>query len=124
MFKLETYIVTCLLLDDQPNGIVNCSPGDDNVPSYEDTCSFTCNIGYKLIGSDTRTCQSNGSWSGSDPECIRGNQYLFVQIKSPAQQTDASMILVCMYVVPDRYSFCSKIPCLGISYDVHECPFS
>ena len=33
---------------------------------YEgDTCSFTCNTGYNLIGSDTRTCQSNGSWSGS-----------------------------------------------------------
>ena len=32
---------------------------------YEgDTCSFTCNTGYELTGSDSRTCQSNGSWSG------------------------------------------------------------
>ena len=27
---------------------------DDRVPSYEDTCSFTCNTGYELTGSDTR----------------------------------------------------------------------
>ena len=34
---------------------------------YEgDTCIFTCNIGYELTGSDTRTCQRDGSSSGSD----------------------------------------------------------
>ena len=56
--------------------MVNCSLGDDGVPSYEDTCSFTCNTGYELTGSDTRTCQSNGSWTGSDDLaniCRRGN---------------------------------------------------
>ena len=52
--------------------MINCSLGDDGVPSYEDTCSFTCNTGYELTGSDTRTCQSNGSWSGSDDVCRRG----------------------------------------------------
>ena len=52
---------------------MNCSLGDDGVPSYEDTCSFTCNTGYELTGSDTRTCQSDGSWNGSDDICGRGN---------------------------------------------------
>ena len=43
---------------------------------YEgDTCSFTCNTGYELTGSDTRTCQSNGSWSGIDGVCRRGNHH-------------------------------------------------
>ena len=51
------------------NGELFCLLGNDGVPSYEDTCSFTCNTGYELTGSDTRTCQSDGSWSGSDVVC-------------------------------------------------------
>ena len=44
---------------------------------YEgDTCSFTCSTGYELTGSDTRTCQSNGNWSGSDDVCRRGKDIL------------------------------------------------
>ena len=39
---------------------------------YEgDTCSFTCNTGYELTDSDTRKCQSDGSWSG-EATCSRG----------------------------------------------------
>ena len=54
---------------------MNCSLGDYGVPSYEDICNFTCNTGYELTGANTRICQSNGSWSGSDVVCIneRGN---------------------------------------------------
>ena len=54
---------------------MNCSLGDDEAPSYEDTCSFTCDTGYELTGSDTRICQNDGSWNGSDTECIQGNNY-------------------------------------------------
>ena len=50
--------------------MINCSLGDDGVPSYEETCSLTCNTGYELTGSDTRTCQGDGNWSGSDDVCI------------------------------------------------------
>ena len=60
------------MLTNPHNGMINCLLGDDGVPSYEDTCSFTCNTGYELTGSDTRTCQSNGNWSGSDDVCRRG----------------------------------------------------
>ena len=52
--------------------MIKCSLGDDGVPSYEDTCSYTCNTGYELTGSDTRSCQSDRSWSGSDDVCRRG----------------------------------------------------
>ena len=41
--------------------------------AYEgDTCSFTCSSGYELTGSLTRTCQSDGSWSGNEAVCNRG----------------------------------------------------
>ena len=65
-------MVSCSSLNDPNNGVIDCSLGVDEVPSYEDTCSFTCNTGYELTGSDTRTCQSDGSWSGNDVMCSRG----------------------------------------------------
>ena len=61
--------VQCEMLDPPMNSGVICMTSD-TVTFYGDTCSFTCNIGYELTGSNTRTCQSNGSWSGSDTMCI------------------------------------------------------
>ena len=66
-------LVTCSSLTDPNNGMITCSLGNNRVPSYEDTCSFTCNTGYELTGSVTRTCQSDGSWSGNETMCSRGN---------------------------------------------------
>ena len=67
-------VVFCPLLINPSDGIllISCSVGDDGVPRHGDTCSFTCNTGYELTGSGTRTCQSDGSWSGSDVMCRRG----------------------------------------------------
>ena len=65
-------LVSCPLLRDVTNGVINCSLGDDGFPSYKDTCSYTCNTGHELTSSSTRTCQSNGSWSGSDSVCRKG----------------------------------------------------
>ena len=47
------FVVNCSSLSNPNNGIISCSLGNDGVPSYEDTCSFTCNTGYELTGSDT-----------------------------------------------------------------------
>lgn len=33
------------------------------------TTSFACNLGYHLAGSRTRSCQSNGTWSGNTTFC-------------------------------------------------------
>ena len=65
-------LVTCPSLSDPSNGMISCSLGDDGILSYEDTCSFTCDTGYELTDGDTRTCQSDGSWSGSVAVCSRG----------------------------------------------------
>ena len=67
-----SFLVSCPALTDLNNGMISCSLGDDGVPSYEDTCSYTCNTGYELTGSDIRTCHSEGSWSRPDVMCIRG----------------------------------------------------
>ena len=72
LLRLREISVRYPPLTNPDNGIIDCSFGDDGVPSYKDTCSFTCNTGYELTGTDTRACQSDGSWSGSDDICSRG----------------------------------------------------
>ena len=73
-YKILIYIdIQCDNLSTSANGeVISCSSGRVGVGYEGDTCSFTCNTGYELTGSDTRTCQSDGSWSGSDDMCRRG----------------------------------------------------
>ena len=60
----------CPSLTDPSNGMITCSlGGSDGVPRDGDTCTFTCDSGYELMGSVMRTCQNDGSWSGSDAMC-------------------------------------------------------
>ena len=64
---------SCQPLDDIDNGRVECSLGEDGVPTEGDTCIYVCDKGFAVNGdSITRECQSDGSWSGSEPTCQRG----------------------------------------------------
>ena len=63
-------LVTCPSLTDPSNGMISCMLGGDGVAHPDDTCTFTCNNGYQLIGSGMRTCGDDGSWSGNDAMCI------------------------------------------------------
>ena len=74
-------LVSCPTLSDPSNGVINCSLGDDGVPSYEDTCTFTCDTGYELTGSESRTCQINGTWSGDITMCNRGEHIILSSIQ-------------------------------------------
>ena len=85
-------IVSCSSLIDPNNGMMNCSLGDDNITSYEDTCGFTCNTGYQQIGSSQRTCQSDGSWSGSPVSCI------FVECNSSSLPMNSMLLGSCISV--------------------------
>ena len=67
-----TYIGNCQPLDNIINGSIACFV----TPSNEDICNITCDKGYVLVGSDTRTCLINGSWSGTDGLCQLGNTLL------------------------------------------------
>ena len=39
--------------------------------TYNSVVTYTCDVGYTLQGSNSRTCQSSGLWSGSVPQCSR-----------------------------------------------------
>ena len=38
-----------------------------NLPGQ--TCLFSCDKGHVLTGSTTRTCNSDGTWTGTQPQC-------------------------------------------------------
>ena len=48
------------------NGSINSTGSNEG-----DTVTYFCNRGYNLSGDLIRTCQSDGEWSGAQPECIR-----------------------------------------------------
>ncbi len=39
--------------------------------TYPSFVTYSCNTGYTRSGDQTRTCQANGDWSGSEPVCNR-----------------------------------------------------
>ena len=39
--------------------------------TYNSVVTYTCEDGYALQGSNSRTCQSDGQWSGIVPQCNR-----------------------------------------------------
>jgi len=68
------HTVPCSLLTDPENGVMTCSLGDDGVSSYKDTCSFKCNNRFEQSGSETRICQSDENWNGTETMCTRSEQ--------------------------------------------------
>ena len=58
-------IVDCRPLTNPENGQADTSAGT----TFGSTAMYTCNTGYTLIGSQTRTCESDGMWSPASPEC-------------------------------------------------------
>ena len=58
--------INCPNLMDPTNGMVSFS-----ATTSGSSATYTCNTGYQLDGASTRTCQSDGTWSGSAPTCTR-----------------------------------------------------
>ena len=61
------YAVVCLSLSPVSNGMISYSDPRKGVGSV---AHHTCDTGYTLIGGSSRTCQSDGTWSGSAPTCV------------------------------------------------------
>eukprot|EP00058_Branchiostoma_floridae_P027893 XP_002613384.1 hypothetical protein BRAFLDRAFT_68379 [Branchiostoma floridae] len=57
--------LSCASLDAPLNG------GISGFNQYGDTVTFDCSIGFELVGDQTRTCQSDQQWNGTQPYCQR-----------------------------------------------------
>ena len=89
-FTVIFHIVPCTPLNAPNRGEMSCT---GNV--YEDICVFTCDDGYELTGSDTRTCQSDGSWSGSEAVCTLQGMYneMYYQLWLKYQNSEANKFI-------------------------------
>ena len=58
--------VDCGTLTDPLNGQVTLT-----ATTFMSTATYSCNSGYTLSGSTTRTCEANGTWSDTAPTCDR-----------------------------------------------------
>ncbi len=57
-------VPTCPALTDPANGSVSAP-----TTTRASTAVYSCNTGYKLSGSMTRTCQADGTWNAAEPTC-------------------------------------------------------
>ena len=57
--------VNCGTPSSPANGQVSHTSGT----TFGQTATYSCDTGYDLMGDNTRTCQSTGVWSGSEPTC-------------------------------------------------------
>ena len=65
--------MTCDALRTPANGIVTLKTlgSVDVLPGSH--ADYTCNKGHEIIGSSMRCCQTDGSWSGTEPHCAESN---------------------------------------------------
>ena len=54
------------------NGALQC-PNGATIGVFEDTCTFSCNAGYELQGSNNGTCLADQNWNRGDPICVALN---------------------------------------------------
>ena len=55
-----------------------CDYGSDGRASFEDVCQYSCDDGFNLVGSRSRSCLSTGMWSNDEPTCRRGVVWFIV----------------------------------------------
>ena len=64
--RILPIVTVCGALTNPPNGRVTYIDGT----GFGQTAAYSCNTGYNLVGSSTRTCQLVG-WFESEPTCQR-----------------------------------------------------
>ena len=58
-------VVFCGSLPSPTNGIVQFSPS----VTYQSIAVFSCMVGYRVTEPSSLTCEANGQWSDSPPQC-------------------------------------------------------
>ncbi|NWT00137.1 LYAM3 protein, partial [Mionectes macconnelli] len=60
--------ITCPVLSAPDQGELNCSHLHGDF-SFGSMCAFSCQMGFALMGSESRKCTAMGTWTGDAPRC-------------------------------------------------------
>jgi len=73
-------VIDCGALTNPTNGTV----ATPNGTGYGSTATYACSGDYGVVGATTRTCGSDGTWSGSEPTCELTKCRLTYRFAAPA----------------------------------------
>ena len=59
-------VLECPMLRNPDNGQITYTNG----LKVGSVATYACFQGYAINGSETQTCQADGTWSGSHPTCV------------------------------------------------------
>lgn len=98
MVRLYHYLfiaITCPALAIPTNGIKNSCTGIA-IEYYDTVCQFSCHSGYIGMGSSSRRCLENGTWSGQDFNCTGENEvYWFYKVPSnPLEKKNVTILVL------------------------------
>lgn len=78
--------VVCTCMEGYSGDGATCLPNDCGAPpaptngtvdapmtTLDNSATYACDVGFDLVGDMTRTCQADGTWSGSVPMCLLGD---------------------------------------------------
>ncbi|NXD90397.1 LYAM3 protein, partial [Chaetorhynchus papuensis] len=60
--------IACPVLSAPDQGEMHCSHLHGNF-TFGSTCAFSCQMGFALIGPQSRECTATGTWTGDTPHC-------------------------------------------------------
>ncbi|ETE69790.1 Fibulin-7, partial [Ophiophagus hannah] len=103
--------------------------GTKNLVDHE--VHFTCDPGFQLVGSNSRMCQPNGSWTGEvahckafsrKPRCAQLDRMQHCSCEAGFHMSGTTENSICQ-AQPHRDAFCSCRNVMSVSFlaDVNEC---
>ncbi|NWW80776.1 LYAM3 protein, partial [Climacteris rufus] len=92
--------IACPVLSAPDWGELNCSHVHGDF-AFGSTCAFSCQMGFALMGSESRECTATGTWTGDAPHCEGRAAATAQAIKCSALTTPKMGQAVCSHLHGD-----------------------
>ena len=84
--------LTCRPLEEPDNGTIACTRSGFVIG---DVCTVRCDDGFDLIGSATRICLGNQTWSGTEATCLPGKfHHIFLYVDTQSSDRTCICLLI------------------------------